>query len=86
MSKDVQLPTHYLEPARTVVAKLGGIQAAAEAAGVHFSRVYGWMYSREKRGTGGIIPAEHQAKLLAWAKAHGRRLKPADFFAVADAA
>lgn len=70
----------YLEPARTVIAKLGGIQAVADALGVHFTRPFRWMLPKDRGGTGGTIPSKHHQRLLDWADQHGKDLEPADFF------
>lgn len=45
-----------MEPAHTIIVKLGGPTAVAEAIGVHRTRVSNWMRPREKGGTGGVIP------------------------------
>jgi hypothetical protein len=76
----------FLEPARTVIAKLGGgdvhegIKVAAEAAHVHPTRVYRWMKSEASGGTGGRIPGKRHELILAWARKKGIALKPDDFF------
>lgn len=54
--------------------------------GKHVSRVYRWMYPKEKGGTGGYVPQEDAAKLLKAAPVRGVPLKPADFFEVSDPA
>lgn len=69
-----------LEPAKTVIERLGGPVRVSEICGVHESRPSHWMRPRDKKGTGGLIPAEYQQVLLDYAKAHGIDLKPADFF------
>jgi len=75
----------YLEPARTVVEKLGGIDEAAKAAKVDRTRVFRWMKPKIKGGTGGTIPSWHHQTLLDWARANNRPLKPEDFFARREA-
>lgn len=72
--------TTHLEPASTVIRKLGGVEATARAAGVHPSRVIRWRQSRDKGGTDGRIPTRHQETLLAWAREQGLRLTYRDFF------
>ncbi|MGP9819229.1 hypothetical protein ACTZWW_04370 [Salinarimonas sp. NSM] len=54
--------------------------------GVNVSRVYRWTYPVARGGTGGVIPARHQAKLLTTARERGIELEPADFFPRAEAA
>lgn len=70
-----------LDPARSVIAKLGGVDAVATITGKHVSRIYRWTYPREKGGTGGVVPHEDATKLLAHAKANGLDLTAEDFFA-----
>jgi hypothetical protein len=72
---------HRLEPARSVIAKLGGIDVVSEATGRHVSRIYRWMYPKVQGGTGGLIPQSEAAKLLAFAHANQIPLSAADFFA-----
>lgn len=74
------------EPARSVIAKIGGVEAAAKITGKHVSRIYRWAYSREKGGTGGVVPHDDATKLLAYAKANSIDLDAADFFAKGEAA
>jgi hypothetical protein len=77
----------YLEPAHSIIEKLGGPEKAAEASGVHISRVRRWRLPKNpvkgkgnSGGTGGIIPATRQQRILDWARAHNIPLTPADFF------
>jgi hypothetical protein len=69
------------EPAKTVIDKCGGPQKVAEVTGRDVSRVYRWMYPRDRGGTGGIIPHDEATTLLAWAPTASVPLSPADFFA-----
>ena len=71
------------EPARTVVERLGGIAAAAQIAGVDRTTVSKWLTSRDRRGTGGIIPAKHIATLYRHAQQEGLPLSAEDFFCAA---
>jgi hypothetical protein len=70
----------YLEPAASIIDKLGGVDAAAEAAGVDRSRVRRWRSAKDKGGTGGLIPSRHHQPLMQWAREKGRPLRPEDFF------
>jgi hypothetical protein len=70
-----------LEPAKSIIGKLGGPEKVAEITGRHISRVYRWMYSAARGGTGGVIPHGEARKLLDYADANGIDLQPADFFA-----
>ena len=67
-----------MEPAETVIIKLGGAQVIAEALGLSTKQVHCWSYPRERGGTGGIIPSKHQPKLLALAKRLRKKLHPSD--------
>ena len=68
----------HLDPAKSIVGRIGA-KHAADAADLHISRVYSWMYPKERGGTGGIIPQRHWPKLLAFAQANGIDLSPSDF-------
>ena len=71
-----------LEPASTVLAKIGGVEVASKVTGKHVSRVYRWTYPREKGGTGGVIPHDDATKLLKHASENNLELTAADFFMV----
>lgn len=73
----------YLDPAKTIIAKAGGIDAVAEITGKHVSRIYRWRQSREVGGTGGVVPHDDATKLLQAAKDRGLDITPADFFGAA---
>ncbi|KQS95353.1 hypothetical protein [Rhizobium sp. Leaf386] len=75
----------YLEPAKSIVAKIG-IPKCAEITGKHVSRVYRWMAPREKGGTGGIIPFEDAATLIAHFEKNGIEFSHKEFFPVSEAA
>lgn len=69
-----------MEPARSVIEKCGGLDAVAFVTGRSVSSVRKWTVSRDKRGTGGLIPSDCQVLLLR-AEADNRwGLTPADFF------
>lgn len=70
----------HLDPARSIIAHMGGIAKVCEITGRHISNVYRWMAPREKRGTGGKVPYEEADKLLAWASENGVDLRGDDFF------
>lgn len=70
-----------MEPAQSIIAKCGGAASVSEWTSVHVTRVRRWTYPKSRGGTGGLIPAAHQAPLLAAARARGIPLEPADFFA-----
>ncbi len=62
------------DPARGIIAKLGGPAAVARVTGVHRTRVYSWQRN------GGRIPQRHIPVLLAFAREHRIRLRLQDFF------
>lgn len=70
-----------MEPANSIITICGGVAIVAQWTGLNRSSVLRWTHSREKGGTGGIVPAKHQAEILRQAKAAGKRLFPSDFFA-----
>lgn len=78
------MSTNHLEPARSVIAKIGGVEAVSAITGKHVSRVYRWMHPKEAGGTGGHIPLNHVPRLLSYAEANGIALTANDFFAQAD--
>jgi hypothetical protein len=56
--------TTYMPTARIAVEKAGGAVGAAKAADVHRSQVYRWMDPKETGWAEGMIPAQHQRRLL----------------------
>lgn len=67
------------EPATSIIGILGGVTATAEMAGVSVHTVVKWRLSRDKGGTGGVIPHWHHRKLLEGAAAREKNLRPEDF-------
>lgn len=74
-----------MQPADSVIERLGGVVKVAEIAGVHRTRVSNWKRAKEAGGTGGRIPQGHIETLIAHARAKGIALTHADFFAAAEA-
>ncbi|WP_408636239.1 carph-isopro domain-containing protein [Pelagibacterium flavum] len=68
-----------MEPASTIITKLGGPNAVAEITGVHRTRVSNWKRSKAVGGTGGTIPFNHVPKLLDAARERGIPLSADDF-------
>lgn len=58
------MSSDYLDPAATVVALCGGIDATAKLVGRDRSVVNRWLLSKERGGTGGLIPMRHARTLL----------------------
>lgn len=71
-----------MEPADTIIQKLGGAPAVALACGIHRTRVYAWKRSRADGGTGGRIPQDHHRKLLDLAQSLGVELDANDFLPI----
>jgi len=69
-----------MTPAERIISILGSADAVATVCGVHRSRVFRWTYPKDRGGTGGLVPAQHQQALLDAARARGLPLEPADFF------
>lgn len=73
------VPMH-MEPAKTIIDRMGGVEAVAAITGRHVSRVYRWMYPRERGGTDGLIPQLEARKLLTHARASNIPLSADEFF------
>lgn len=69
-----------LEPAQTVISICGGYAETARMSGRSEVRVRRWGYSKERGGTGGLIPSDCQQTLLDAARAEGKALLPEHFF------
>lgn len=67
-------------PAARVIRICGGILNTAQMAGLHRTAVGKWLAPREKGGTGGLVPAQHQQTLLTEARKRGLSLSPEHFF------
>lgn len=76
----------HMGPASNIITICGGVAIVAQWTGLNRTSVLRWTHPKERGGTGGIIPAKHQAELLRRAKAAGKRLFPSDFFAADVAA
>jgi hypothetical protein len=70
----------HLEPARSIIAVLDGVERVSIITGKHVTRVYRWMYPKERGGTGGSIPYEEATKLLQYARDNDVDLRGDDFF------
>jgi hypothetical protein len=53
-----------LEPAKSIIHRLGGVEAVAKATDRHPIQVRRWGYARDKGGSEGLIPVEHIEALL----------------------
>lgn len=68
-----------MDPAKTIIGKVGGVEIASRITGKHISRVYRWMYPPTRGGTGGVVPHSDAVKLLDHAKQHNIPLVAEDF-------
>lgn len=68
-----------MDPASTIIEKIGGFEVAAKVAKTAATTPYGWTKPREKGGTNGLIPQKYHPAILAYAKENGIRLKAEDF-------
>lgn len=57
-----------LDPARTVIAKFGGVRPTARILQISPSAVSRWMLPRNLKGTNGAIPLKHWQNLINYAK------------------
>ena len=70
----------HLDPARSIIADFGGVDAVASITKRHPSWVYRWMYPTDAGGTGGRIPHDEAAKLLRAAREKGLDITADRFF------
>lgn len=70
---------HYLEPAASIVKRMGGVIAACDALDLHSTTIYSWMKPKSLGGTGGKIPSTRAWACIAAAKALGNVVSPAEF-------
>lgn len=74
-----------LEPARTVIRRLGGPTVIAAALGLHRTRVSAWQRAAAAGGTDGRIPQKHFAGLLGLAELRKVQLAPRELVQVVRA-
>lgn len=73
-----------MEPASTIIDRMGGIKRVAEITGVHRTRVSNWKRPREVGGTGGVIPLKHIPVLIAEARSRGIVISADDFMPTSE--
>lgn len=71
-----------MEPAASIIQKLGGPQAVASRLGVAYTAPYRWRSPASKGGTDGAIPRKYIPALLVMASEIGVPLSASDFVAV----
>jgi hypothetical protein len=75
-----------MEPAISLITKIGngnfakGVNRLHLWTGIKKDAIYRWRYPVEKGGTGGVVPSQHQQKILDAARREGVPLTTADFF------
>lgn len=67
-----------MEPASTIIKRLGGEAKVAQLTGVASNAPYRWQYAKQKGGTGGSIPQRHHRTLLDYAKQNKIKLSADD--------
>lgn len=73
-----------MEPAKRIIKLLGGEGVVARITETAYTAPYRWQASREKGGTGGLIPQRHHVRLLAYAAENEIALTAADFLGAAE--
>lgn len=74
-----------MDPAKTIIERLGGEAVVSKITGTAYTAPYRWQHSREKGGTGGLIPQKHHRALLIYAREHDIALSSDDFALPLDA-
>lgn len=73
-------------PAERIIKKFGGVSELARLSGWTPNMIYKWTYSKEKGGTGGLIPIDKMSDVLRLARANEVGVEPEDFFDLPEAA
>lgn len=68
-----------MEPAKSIIERMGGEAVVAAITGTALSTPYGWQKPKREGGTGGWIPQKYHHALLEFAKEKRKRLKQSDF-------
>ncbi|SEE60230.1 hypothetical protein SAMN05519104_6692 [Rhizobiales bacterium GAS188] len=68
-----------MEPASSIIEKLGGEAVIKQVTGTAYTAPYRWQHRREKGGTGGLIPQRYHRALLDYARSKGIELTAEDF-------
>lgn len=70
-----------MDPADSIITKMGGATHVARITGCSFAWVCKWAYPKERSGTGGTVPIAAARKLLEHATRSGIDLTPDEFLA-----
>lgn len=73
-----------MEPAHTIIKKLGGEAVVKQITDTAYTAPYRWQHPRNKGGTGGLIPQRYHPMLLAYARRNGIDLNAEDFLPATD--
>jgi hypothetical protein len=73
-----------MEPASSIIKKLGGEAIVAAITETAYTAPYRWQAPRAKGGTGGTIPQRYHRVLLDYARSKDIPLTAADFLPLAD--
>ena len=76
----IAMVSSIMEPANTIIELCGGFKAVSAITGRDETRVRRWTYSKERGGSGGLIPSDMQQVLMRAARAKGLPLAPEHFF------
>lgn len=68
-----------MEPAQTIITKLGGPGVIADLVQIHRTRVSNWKRPRASGGTDGLIPQRYHRSLLDFASQNAIDLSAEDF-------
>lgn len=67
-----------MTPAELVITQFGGVRPLARELGIDHSSVARWPKPKQERGSGGLIPSQYHARILALAQARGIDLSALD--------
>lgn len=68
-----------MDPASTIIKKLGGEAKVADITGTAFTAPYRWQQAKCKGGSNGLIPQRHHRSLLDYAHANDIPLVAEEF-------
>lgn len=72
--------SHVSPVAARVIEKCGGVAAVSKLTGRAAPSIHKWRHTKEKGGTGGLVPTEAQDLLMKAAQRGEVDLLPEDFF------
>lgn len=73
-----------LEPAASIVRKLGGEAVVSRVTETALTAPYRWQHAKDKGGTDGLIPQRHHPALLAYARDNNIVLTAEEFLPITD--